>query len=272
MGIELKPAFISKLLNFKLQAKGIYSTSSGIHSSKIKGSSLDFYEHRVYTPFDEIKKINWKAYARTDKYLVKEYQAETNIEVYVVLDSSRSMGFFRKFELAALTAYGISYAFIRQYDAAGIIVADTFLEASTSLEHISSIYNKLDVKPSGIFQFPEVLFKLRRKLIIFVSDLMFEAEPFVEKISRLILSKNAVRVIRVLSKEERDFSISSRTLFIDSETNQKLTIDPFDYKNEFIKWLEEQDRRISRFARILTVYTDTPPALAATMIGRFLSD
>lgn len=120
------PVTLSKIANMELRARLVVDgILSGIHKSPFKGSSIEFLEHKEYSPGDEIKHVDWKVHARSDKYYIKQFEEETNLKCYIFLDTSGSMGYkstgISKFEYASTLAASLAYLLLKQSDLVGLI-------------------------------------------------------------------------------------------------------------------------------------------------------
>src|SRR5713226_5073548 len=192
----LKPEVIRQISRLDLRAKFIVKGFlQGLHASPFHGFSVEFSEHRKYTPGDDPQDIDWLVYAKTDKYYIKKFEAETNITGYLVMDLSRSMGYtyrqeLTKFDYGICLAAALCYMMIHQQDPVGLITFDEQIRQSlpprskrTQLGNIMSLLSKL--KPSGQTQIAKSLIQIaamlrHRSLVMLFSDLLADPEPILK--------------------------------------------------------------------------------------------
>src|SRR5208283_2211053 len=188
----LKPEVIRQVARLDLRAKFIVEGFlSGLHASPFQGFSVEFSEHRKYVPGDDLKDLDWGVYAKTDKYYLKKFQAETNVTGYLAMDLSASMAYtyrqeLTKFEYAICLAAALGYLMIHQQDPVGLVTFDTQIRASlpprskrTQLANILALLSNL--KPAGQTDIAGCLHQLAamirsKGLIMLFSDLLTEPE------------------------------------------------------------------------------------------------
>src|SRR5437868_8459387 len=158
--IQFDPSSLSKYGHLSLVARTLVEGFlTGVHKSPFKGFSVEFAEHRQYTPGDEIRHIDWRAVGKTDRYYVKEYEEETNLKAYLVVDASGSMAFrgskkaLSKFEYAQHVAASLAYLMLHQTDAVGLVTHDTKVRAivppKTSPKHLLQVLTTLEKTQPG---------------------------------------------------------------------------------------------------------------------------
>src|SRR3989440_2583075 len=192
----LRPEVIRQVARLDLRAKFIVEGFlAGLHASPFHGFSVEFSEHRKYVPGDDLKDLDWNVYAKTDKYYLKKFEAETNVTGYLVMDLSASMAYtyrqeLTKFEYAICLAAALGYLMIHQQDPVGLVTFDTKIQASlpprskrTQLGTILSILSNL--KPSGETDVAGALHQLAamvrgRSLVMVFSDLLTDPQPLLE--------------------------------------------------------------------------------------------
>ena len=252
----LDPLSIAKLKGLHLSPRRLFSTSadSGSRKSPHRGFSRDFLQHRPYVPGDEIKALDWKAYARLDRFYVREFEAESQFITHLILDSSKSMAFGSgkqnsKWDYACHLSLALSYLAIAQGDTVGLISISQKMDneippraAFAHLEFIDSFLSNMT--PTGE-SFANTALSLaatrikKRSLVIFITDLMGNVENFIKGISALKSGHNAVVVFQVLDPQERDLNFSPPSIFKDMETGDEIAINNQDfrffYKEEFDK-------------------------------------
>ena len=278
-----------KNLNFasRIVVDGAYW---GKHKSPLKGSSQEFTDYREYNPGDEVKSIDWKAYARTDKYVIKLFEKETVMTCYLLVDSSASMGFggkgyekyfgnddISKFDYACYFAAALSYLTIKQGDKVGLTVFDSKIKyhfpAAGTYGHLykmlSILENNAVGRETSISQalcqvYP--LFK-RRGILIVISDLMDEPEKLFEALDMYRHRNFEVILFHVMHKHELELPDIPSVNFVDSETRQKLSSVPADIRKEYQHHIGDYIDSIASTARDRSmdyqlISTDTPYAAA----------
>ncbi len=248
------PALISRLSNLQLRARHVVEgLMSGVHRSRSRGFSVDFEEHRAYSPGDELRHIDWKAYGKFDRYLVKQYEDETNLRAHLVIDASASMdfgdGFLSKWGYAATLASAMAYLLLGQSDAVGLVISheeeDAQVPPRSVKRHLLALLARLQgVKPMGGTGIARSLFSLaerlkRRGLVVIVSDLLDEPEAVERSLRLLCLKGNDVIVFHVLDSAELDFPFEGLARMDDVETNRNVTVECEVVKRPYLALLEE---------------------------------
>lgn len=225
----LDPVSLSKLGNLRLKAKYVVEGFiSGMHQSPHRGHSLEFAQHREYTPGDELRHIDWKVYGKTDKYFVKQYQEETNLRAHILLDISNSMtykfgGTLDKLSYGIHLAAVLGYLLLHQEDSVGLAVFDSeirnFIPSRAHLGHFSIIADALEkIIPGKDTRIAPVLESFSRRirkrgLIIFISDLFDEPEEVLKTLKNFRYQHHDVMVIQVISNAEREFPFEGPLFF-----------------------------------------------------------
>jgi uncharacterized protein (DUF58 family) len=250
----LSPEALVRIKDLSLVARGVVEGFvAGHHKSPYKGFSLEFAEHRKYVFGDELKHMDWRVYGRTGKHFVKLFEAETNMRVYLVLDTSQSMGFsdgIHPSKLTYATCLAASLAFLihRQQDLSGLVTFDEkitdFIPARHSTQHLRHLMQKLShVFSMGKTKTAEVLQKLaerlpRRGLIVLFSDLFDDADALLKAVARFRFHKHAVIVFHILDNAERIFPFKAMTAFEDLETQERMTVDPVALRPDYLEGIE----------------------------------
>lgn len=249
----LKPELIEKISSLNLRAKLVVEGFiSGLHRSPFRGFSLEFTEHRPYLPGDSLKLVDWKVYARTDRFFVKEFEEETNLRATIFLDVSNSMNFGKpitKMRYAITLASAFIYLLIHQRDSVGLVAFSEkikeYIPPSSGKEHLNTLLHTLSsIKPGGKTRIDDVIRKVagtmkRRGLVIFISDLLYPPELTFNALRLLRARKNEVIVFHILSKEEEEFPYKKATYFEDMETRKLLPVDPSAVKKDYERLLEK---------------------------------
>ena len=279
----LDPVILARLGNIELIARLVVEGFLvGLHKSPYHGFSVEFAEYRQYNPGDPPKSIDWKVYARTDKFFVKEFEEETNLRSYILLDKSASMGFshggrITKFDYARYLAAALAYLMVRQKDAVGLLTfdehPDDLIPASMTRVQLMELLKVLaKAAPSGKTKidttFLAVADKLKRRgLIILISDLLDDPERTISAVKHFRHRKNEVVVFHILDPSEIDFDFKREARFVDMETGNKIPVQPWmirdEYREKAQKFFELLKYRCQEFDidyNLLT--TDTPYDIA----------
>ena len=247
---SLDPEFIASLKGFDLKAKTIVEGFiSGLHKSPHHGFSVEFNQHKIYTPGDEIKSIDWIVYGKTDKFYVKQYEEETNTSVFLMVDSSASMGYkysskITKFQYALYLASAIGYLGLKQKDALGALLFDTkikqFIKPSSKLIQFQNIMSLFEsAKVSSKTDFSKTLRLLagrlkKRSLIVIFSDFLDDFEGLKKSLNLLKYKKHDILLFHILDDSELSFPFTHQVKFIDKETNEELMTDVNAVKDNYL--------------------------------------
>jgi len=230
---------------------------TGVHRSPYKGFSVEFAEHRQYTPGDEIRHIDWRAVGKTDRYYVKEYEEETNLRAYLLVDGSGSMAFrgskkaLSKFEYAQHVAASIAYMMLHQMDAVGLITLDTKVRAiippKASPKHLLQVLTTLErTQPGGETAMAPLWHELaghhlkRRGMVIILSDFFDRLDDLVKALQHLRHRHHEVMLLHILAPEELEFPYKRLTQFRDLEaTSQKVLVDTRRLRDDYLRNFEQ---------------------------------
>jgi uncharacterized protein (DUF58 family) len=227
-------------------------TVSGKHASPHRGSSVEFAEYRKYVPGDDIRRLDWRAFGRTDRYYVKEFEADTNLRLCVVLDTSGSMGFASKgmptkIDYARRIAATLGYLAAQQGDAVGLTtVAQKIIQnipAKRSAAHLKLILDTLEkTKPQGETLLPTILDELaetlrQRALIVIVSDFFVAPEELKRCFEHLRFRKHDVAAFHLLDPQEIEFAFGRPVRFVDMEGNTSVFVEPTEIADRYQKAL-----------------------------------
>ncbi|MBN1383995.1 MAG: DUF58 domain-containing protein [Elusimicrobia bacterium] len=250
----LDPLIIAKLSTMALKAKFVVEGFiSGQHASKFKGHSLEFAQHREYSFGDELKHLDWKIYAKSDRYSIKQYEEETSLKAYILLDSSGSMGYtsgkISKLEYASYIAASLSYLMIKQGDSVGLAVYDKEIKKvippRSSLSHLSVIFDELSgLEAAGETDISKILLNFsknlkKRALIIIISDLFDEQENIIKAVKNYKFSKHEVIVFHIMDIMEQNLDIAGNVRFTNMENDSFLITEPEIIKKEYRKLVSE---------------------------------
>jgi uncharacterized protein (DUF58 family) len=233
------PTVLARIGNLELVARSVVDGFiNGIHASPFFGASVDFAEHRGYVAGDDIRRVDWRLYARTDRYYIKEYEADTNANFSVLLDVSKSMGFtshgITKLDYARMLAGCLTYLVHRQRDRVGFVAFDNEIveHVPPSAKHMDVVLHVLDrLTPMRPGSLRPPLHKMaeffgRRGILVLVSDLYEEPDAVLDAISPLRFRGNDLIVFHVLDPAELDFTYFDPSAFQDLETGEQIPIVP----------------------------------------------
>ena len=238
----LDPIFLSKLANMELVARcAVEGFFSGLHPSPFQGFSVEYSDHREYHPGDEVKFVDWKVFARTDRLCIKRFHQETNTTVYLLLDVSKSMSFSgggstRKIDYACYLAAALSYLMLKQGDSTGLalfaekIVAQ--VPAASRRTHLHAILKTLDRHTTGgRTNLAAVLHAVaettkRRGLVVLVSDLLDDEDDIFRGLAHLKFLKHDVIVFHVMDHQELSLDYEGLIQFEDLESSDKVRTFP----------------------------------------------
>lgn len=261
----LDPLTIAKISTMSLKAKYVVEGFiSGLHTSKFKGHSLEFAQHREYSFGDEMKHLDWKVFGKSDRFFVKQYEEETNLKAHILLDASGSMGYksdgISKLDYGSYIAAALSYLMIKQGDAVGLAVYDTEIKKNipprASLSHLSIIFDELSKTSAGgetdiskiLYDFSKKLKK--RTLIILISDLLDKQEKIIRAVKNYRFAKNEIIVFHIMDKTEENLDIDGNVFFKSMENKKFLITETDIIKKEYQKIISEFiDKYKSEFRR-----------------------
>ncbi len=249
----LDPDVLAGLSGLSVRVRSVVEgVLSGLHRSPFRGSSSEFAEHKEYASGDELRTIDWKLVGRTDRYYVKQFQDETNLAAYLVLDLSASMDFgapLRKHDYAAVLAGSLCYLLTDQIDMVGLsLIRPTGAEAvpaRAARTHVGHILEMLEEAEPGkgacdlAAGLDELLERMRRRsLVVVISDLLTDEEPVLAALSRLRSRPAEVVLLHVLSPEELRFGYKEASRFVDPEDGRELPADPESVRDAYNRQLE----------------------------------
>jgi len=251
----LDPVVLAKLGNLELIARLVVEGFLvGLHKSPYHGFSVEFAEYRSYNPGDPPKSIDWKVFARTDRFYVREYEEETNLRSYILLDKSASMGFshgdrISKLEYSRFFAAALAFLMVKQKDAVGLLTfdekPDQFLQSSMTRVQLMEFLRTLErTKCSGHTKIETTFIALaeklkRRGLVILLSDLLDNPESTISALKHFRHKRNEVIVFHILDPMEITFNFPKEAHFVDMETGRKLPIQPWMVREDYQKKAKE---------------------------------
>jgi uncharacterized protein (DUF58 family) len=274
----LSAATIARLGAMDVRARAVVEGFvAGLHKSPYKGFSVEFAEHRQYIPGDPIKSIDWKVYGKSDRFYVKEFEEETNLRAYLVLDGSGSMGYgtgeVTKFDYGRYLSAALAYLMLRQQDSVGLLLFDEeirrFVPPRSVGKHLRILLTELErAKPAAETKLAETLHRLadrvkRRGLVILMSDLFDDQDEVLFALRHFRHKRNEVIVFHILDEAERRFGFQREAIFRDLETDEEMLVRPWEIQSEYRKSIDAWTTRYRRTCREIGVdyvpmNTETP--------------
>ena len=252
------PKILARIGNLDLLARSVVDGFiNGLHRAPYFGASIDFAEHRGYVAGDDIRRVDWRLFARTDRFYVKQYEADTNTNFSVLLDVSKSMGFksrdVSKLEYASYLAACLAYLAHRQRDRVGIITFDSEVvtHVPPSAKHFNVLLHTLDrAKAERPGQLAGPVSKLaehfrRRSVLVLISDFYDDPDVILEAIKPLRFLGNELIVFHVLDPAEIDFGYDDASSFEDLESGEQLPVVPESFGNEYRKLIAEHSNALA---------------------------
>jgi len=250
----LPPEAITRISRLDLRAREIVEGYlTGLHRSPYFGQSIEFVQHREYSIGDDPRRIDWKAWSKTDKYYIKQYEEETNLRTLLLIDASESMlyasGSLTKYEYAATIGMCLAYLLLKQQDAVGLISFDdqirSVIPQSSRRNHLQSLLQGLAREvPSRKSDLYPILAKVaddhsQRGLVVLISDLFADRERLLKGLKLLRHRGHEVMVLQVLDDAELDFSFSGSTRFEGLEESGQLLCDPRALREGYLEAMRE---------------------------------
>lgn len=251
----LDPQILSRLSAIPLHARfAMQGNISGRHASPHRGSSVEFAEYRKYVPGDDLRRLDWRAFGRTDRYYVKEFEADTNLRCFVVVDTSGSMGFSSKgnpakIQYARSIAGSTAYLASQQGDAVGVSLAAGSLVQNIpprrSPAHLKVVLDTLEqAKTEGETELPRILHEVaetvrQRALIVVISDFFADPSEWKSCFEHLRFRKHDVAAFHLLDPQEIGFEFQRPVRFLDMEGGNALFVDPIEISDRYQLALRE---------------------------------
>ncbi|HUO07562.1 MAG TPA: DUF58 domain-containing protein [Phycisphaerae bacterium] len=286
----LRPEILAQIVPLGLRAQRVVEgTMSGLHRSPLHGQSVEFADYREYAPGDDLKRLDWRAYARSNRFYVKRYEEETNFRATLLVDASASMkygraaargeGGFTKFDYAATLAASLAMLCIKQRDAAGLALFDaaerSWLKPSAAQSQLTKILDILqNAKPDRTTDLGTVLNKVagqinNRGVVVVISDLLCDLDAFYEGLGRLQYQGHDILVFHLLDREEIELPFNDSVLFKDIEGTEALFAEPWAFRKAYKQAMEEFIGEVGKRCRtagidylLLTTSDDLGSAMA----------
>ncbi|MCB0748121.1 MAG: DUF58 domain-containing protein, partial [Ignavibacteriae bacterium] len=235
----LHPSVIAKLKTLELKARTVVEGFMvGYHKSPYHGFSVEFSQHRPYMQGDSIKNLDWKVFAKSEKYFIKQYEEETNLLAHIILDTSKSMdykneGEITKFEYSKVLAASFIYLLLKQQDAVGLALYSSelksYLRPKSKRTYLTQLLTEIEkyspnseTKTSAsINSIAEKISK--RGLVIVISDFLDDPKEILSSLKKFYYKKNEVIIFHVLDPVEKNFNFKNDSIFVDMETKEELT-------------------------------------------------
>jgi len=256
----LDPSFISKLNSLELRARLVVEGFMvGLHKSPYHGFSVEFTEHRPYMQGDGLKDVDWKVFGKTEKYFIKQYEEETNLKSYILLDTSSSMNYasdgnITKLEYGSILVAGLSYLMIKQQDAVGLSLysekINTYLPPKSTRAYLLKIFKNLSEakassKTNTASSLNSIAEKIKRRgLVVIVSDFFDDIDSVLKALKHFRYQKNEVIVFQILDPFERSFAFGRDAIFKDLETAEEITTQPYQIQKAYRESMSEFISRI----------------------------
>lgn len=247
----LKPAVIQQIKRLDLRAQFIVKGFlQGLHASPFHGFSVEFSEHRKYTPGDNPQDLDWLVYAKTDKYYTKKFEAETNITGYLAMDCSRSMAYtyrqeLTKFDYAICVAAALCYLMVHQNDPVGLVTfgekIDQFLPPKSKRQQIGNVLSVLaKLEPAGETNIAKSITQLaamikHASLVMVFTDLLSDPDETISSLRRLRHGGNDVILFHILDEAEVDFPFSGLVELEEPETSDKIEVDADNFRADYLE-------------------------------------
>jgi uncharacterized protein (DUF58 family) len=283
----IDPDVLARIDNLELIARGVVDGFiSGLHRSPMLGMSVDFAEHRAYMPGDDVRRIDWRLFARTDRLFIKEFEADSNANLHLLLDVSASMdygsGAVTKLEYAKFLAASLAYLSRRQRDRIGLITFDDKIVdvIPPSIRHFNTVLHALDRLTAGAAgSYHEPLAKIapslgRRSLVVLISDLYDSPEQLLRAVNQLRLRGNDLIVFHLLDPLELSLELGDVASVEDLESGVTLPIETERHRDSYRNLIEQHRATLERVFggnRIDYIFADISQPLD-NILFRYLSD
>ncbi len=246
------PRTLARLQGLELRARHVIEGYlSGLHRSPYHGFSIEFAEHREYAPGDDLRYVDWKVFGRTDKVYVKQYEEETNLVAYLLLDTSESMSYqgeqspWSKLECTKTAAAVLAYLVLRQQDSVGVATfaeqMEQMVRASSSPSHLKTVLHVLEeAQPRGKTRAGQTFHRLaqrmqKRSVVLIFSDLFDDTRGVLRGLKHLRHRRHDVVVFHVLDPDELEFPFQQTTLFEGMEELPEVLTEPASLRRAYLR-------------------------------------
>lgn len=253
------PMAVMRIKDLQLRAKAVVEGFyTGLHRSPFHGFSVEFSEYRPYTEGDDLRGLDWKLFARSDRHYIKKFEDETNRRCYLVLDQSQSMGFgsleYTKIEYARTLVATLAYYLTLQRDSVGLMTFDEtigdFISARNRSGHLRQVFVALSRELRGTgtdlaVPLQQIASLIRRRgLVILVSDLLAPVDSLRTNLAYLRSRGHEVMILRVVDPAESQLQIASPSMIVDMESGKEMYIDPDAARRDYVERFAEHERQI----------------------------
>jgi uncharacterized protein (DUF58 family) len=256
------PKILARVGNLELLARNVVDGFiNGLHRAPFFGASIDFAEHRGYVPGDDIRRVDWRLYARTDRYYIKQYEADTNTNFTILFDISKSMKFasggVSKLEYGSFLAACLAYLAHRQRDRVGILTFDEDIvtHVPPSAKHFDMVLHTLDrAKPERPGHLSAPLNRMaehfkRRGILLLISDFYDDPDAILDALKPLRFLGNDLIIFHVLDPQEINFDFDDASTFQDLESGEQVPVVPQSFRAEYRRLIQEHINQLTtRFA------------------------
>jgi uncharacterized protein (DUF58 family) len=260
-GSLIDPGTLMRIKSLQIRARvAVEGFIKGIHRSPYHGFSVEFSEYREYSPGDDPRYLDWRLFARSDRYYVKRFEDETNLRCYLVVDTSRSMGYrsgsYSKSDYARTAAATIAYFLSTQRDAVGLVLFEgritEYLPARYRVGQLRRLMAALKREPAGdstnlATPLEQIAATVRKRgLIVLLSDLLAPVESLATRLGYLRFRGHDVVVLRILDPAELKFSFTAPAMFHDVESGREIYVDPSVARGEYLRRFAAHAEEIER--------------------------
>ncbi len=251
----LDPAVISKLKTLELKARMVVEGFKvGLHRSPYHGFSVEFSEHRPYMQGDALKNVDWKVFAKSEKYYIKQFEEETNLLSYIFVDASKSMQFkhsgrVSKLDYATILAAALAYVMIDQQDSVGLAIYSdkihTYLPPKSNRVYLKTLLSALNqIQPAGTTTTSKCLDSVaekikKRGLTIIISDFFDDMNSILTALKHIHYKKNEVIVFQILDPIEKSFGFDRDSVFVDLESGEQISTQPHQIQRAYQEAMSE---------------------------------
>lgn len=257
---KLNPAHLARLGSLPIKARVIVEGAlSGLHRASVHGSSVEFAEHKEYSPGDELRHVDWKAYAKGDRYYVKQYEQESQLTVYLVLDASASMQFaggagISKVEYGGIALAALAYLVIQQTDKVGFLACgdrgiETLVPPRGRSSHLHDLLGVLDQvmqkggvgdeSPAAALRRIAELTRRRKALVVLASDLFDGDDETLKALALLRAQRHDVSVLHTIDPHERTFPYDGLTEFHALESDGRMLVNPAAIRKDYLERMDQ---------------------------------
>lgn len=250
----LTPSDLKKISNLQILARLVVEGfCSGLHRSPHKGFSVEFKQHRQYVPGDDLRRLDWGVYGRTDRFFIREFEEETNLRATILLDLSGSMGFgngeTRKYEYAKRLAACLSYLMLQQQDSVGLVTFDSkirkYIPPRSRVSHLRALMDVLQgARPRGETELGRVFHELvprlhRRGLLLIISDCFGNVPELLKALAHFRHARHEILIFQIWDRAELDFPFNGWTRFESMENESFHLVDPAAVRESYLAKLEQ---------------------------------